>query len=74
MEKFCVISVTRDLMGATYIILKVSAFMVPSALAALPISLSTVSSATLVLPAPVGAHSSRFSSPFRAASYSCEER
>ena len=69
-EKFWTISCTSDLIGATYIILNSSVLIVPSKLMCLPISRRIVNNATLVLPAPVGAHKRMFSSEFRAVSQS----
>lgn len=50
--KLPTISCTSDLIGAIYMILNSSAFMVPSLLMCLPISLNMQSRATFVLPAP----------------------
>mmetsp|Transcript_52493 Transcript_52493/g.128283 ORF Transcript_52493/g.128283 Transcript_52493/m.128283 type:complete len:311 (-) Transcript_52493:1017-1949(-) len=61
--KLSTISATSAFMGARYTILKPCRSIVPSSWRCRPISCSMVSSATLVLPAPVGAHTSMFSLP-----------
>mmetsp|Transcript_13447 Transcript_13447/g.42956 ORF Transcript_13447/g.42956 Transcript_13447/m.42956 type:complete len:352 (-) Transcript_13447:1003-2058(-) len=67
--KLSTISCTSAFIGATYTILKASRSNEPSGWRCSPISCSSVSIATLVLPAPVGAQSSMFSAEKSAQSY-----
>lgn len=61
-------------MGATYTILKLCRLMVPSSSMWRPSSCRMVSIATLVLPAPVGAHSRMLSAPNRAVLQTCKDQ
>mmetsp|Transcript_67494 Transcript_67494/g.180337 ORF Transcript_67494/g.180337 Transcript_67494/m.180337 type:complete len:330 (-) Transcript_67494:959-1948(-) len=67
--KLITISATSAFMGARYTILNPSRSSVPSSRRCLPISCSIASRATLVLPAPVGAHTSMLSSCMSARSH-----
>mmetsp|Transcript_28345 Transcript_28345/g.85721 ORF Transcript_28345/g.85721 Transcript_28345/m.85721 type:complete len:352 (+) Transcript_28345:166-1221(+) len=67
--KLSTISCTSAFIGATYTILKASRSNEPSGWRCSPISCSSVSIATFVLPAPVGAQSSMFSAEKSAQSY-----